>query len=140
MKIYKVGSEYFTDPEIADDYRRRLSRKPRKLKIIETVEERLPTNIAFRVYGIYDRDSGIVTYSDAVINDVDQSVEHINTVEIYCMTTASIWFFLILKSRSCKELDQAINDQGFRGHLGKTLCELSKKSQINIDGKIIEKI
>lgn len=140
MRIYKVGSEYFTDPDIAEDYRRRLSLSPRKLKIIETVEERLPAEIVFRVYGIYDKTSGDVTYATCVTNDVDLGVEHINTVEIYCITSSSIWFYLILKSRDRKELDQTINDQGFKGHLSKVLWRLSQKSQINVDGKIIEKI
>ena len=140
MRIYKVGQEYFTDPDIAEDYRRRLSLSPRKLKVIETIEERLPSDIVFRVYGIYDKTSGGISYSVAV-NEVDPSyVEHINTIEVYCMTSSSIWFYLTLKSRNRKELDKTINDQGFKVYIGKTLCELSKKSQINIDGKIIEKI
>lgn len=139
MRIYKIGSEYFTDPDIADDYRRRLSLSPRKLKVIETVEERLPVEIVFRVYGIYDKTSGCISYSVAV-NEVDPSyVEHISTIEVYCMTSSSIWFYLTLKSRDRKELDKTINDQGFKVYMGKVLEGLSRKS-LNANGKIIEKI
>lgn len=139
MRIYRVGSEYFTDPEIAEDYRRRLTLSPRKLKVIETVEERLPTDIAFKIYGIYDQRTGEISYS-VVTNCVDLDEERINTIEIYCMTSTSLWFTVILKSRNRKELDRVIKDQGFKGYLGKSLCDLSKKSSINVHGKIIDKI
>lgn len=138
MRIYKVGSEYFTDPDIADDYRRRLSLSPRKLKVIETVEKRLPSDIAFKIYGIYDKTSGGISYS-VVTNGVELDVEYVNTLEIYCMTSSSSWFTVILKSRNRKELDQAMNDQEFKGYLGKVIERLSWKS-LNAHGKIIEKI